>query len=396
MTFRTNNSDRANSVPIGNNLPQFQDIPSRAIALEQNGANPAARVAYVALSHDLYKSSDGGDNFGSSILNTPTSIISLATSSADSNLIWVGTAVSASGDPVGNGMVHRSADGGSNWDTGPLVSAPGSGSVTAIAIDPANKSRVAIVYGGQSGIDSTFRTQRVFLTSDSGATWTDISGTDGAGPVGNLPDLPMHSLVFDTSTVPSAIIVANDAAVMRCTNVTISGSQVTATWKIYGAGLPNVSCMSLAIDNTVKPPVVRVGTYGRGCFELTRTKGPVIGVESLLGFAAMPVGKSAALPVYIYNTGDAPLTVTALTMTAGSSDFAVDPATVFPAAIAPGGTKTINIIFTPTGLGDRSAVFEVASNDAHSLIACRLPAEELPRRPPAWQHRRSAPLASER
>lgn len=107
-----------------------------------------------------------------------------------------------------------------------------------------------MTYVGLSGIDATYRIQHVYLTTDSGLPWNDASGTDGAGPAGNLPDLPFHSIVFDASVNPSAMILAGDAGVMRCTNVQGTGANVKATWKIYGAGLPNVSGMSLAIDNS--------------------------------------------------------------------------------------------------------------------------------------------------
>ena len=50
---------------------------------------------------------------------------------------------------------------------------------TGVAIDPDSPNRVAVVFSGSSGIHSKFRTQRVFLTTDSGATWNDVSGTDG-------------------------------------------------------------------------------------------------------------------------------------------------------------------------------------------------------------------------
>ncbi len=367
VNWRTSSSGQVGSVPIGNNLPVLS-FPTRAVALEQNSVNTASRVVYVALNQNLYKSSDAGVNFSASTKNTTTNIIAVTTTSADSNRIWIGTQAQFSGNQmVANGSVHVSTDAGATWDQGSFVSQPGTGSVTGIAVDPTNVSRVAIVYSGQSGINSKYRTQRVFLTTDNGATWNDISGTDGNGPVGNLPDLPMHSVVFDKSGTPSpAIIVSSDAGVMRCTDATVSGSTVTATWKIYGAGMPNVSCSSLAIDNSVTPPVLRVGTYGRGCFEVTRPTGPVLRVESSLGFGIVPVSKSGTLPIYVYSCGDAPLTVTAITKIAGSADFAIDPSAAFPATVAPGATQTFNVIFSPSSAGDQSAGFDIVSNDPGS------------------------------
>jgi hypothetical protein len=357
VTWQTNNPGQA-SVPIGNNLP-FSEAATIAIALEQNGTNTVARVVYVAYNNDLYISSDAGVTFGASAKNTPDNIAAVATTSADSRRIWIGTA---------NGSVHVSANAGATWDQGPLVTQPGTGPVASIAIDPTNVSRVAVAYSGLSGINSKYRTQRIFLTANNGNTWDDVSGTDGKGPVGNLPDLPLHSVVFDTSATPAAMIVASDAGVMRCTDATVSGTTVTATWKIYGAGLPNVSCSSLAIDNTVSPPVLRVGTYGRGCFEITRPAGPTVNVESNLGFGSVPVGSKSTIPVYVYNCGDAPLRKTALTPLAGSADFSVSASATSPVTVAAGATKTFDVIFAPSVATDESASFGIQSDDLSSPL----------------------------
>jgi hypothetical protein len=213
-----------------------------------------------------------------------------------------------------------------------------------------------VAYGGLSGINSKYRTQRIFLTNDSGGAWNDMSGTDGAGPVGNLPDLPLHAVVFDSSADPSAIIVSNDAGVMRCTNAT-TGGDTKPIWKIYGAGLPNVSCSSLAIDNSVSPPILRVGTYGRGCFEVTRPAGLYVYVESNLGFGPVVLGQQIKLPLYVYSCGDQPLNVQGLKPLAGSADFSVNPPT--EASIAPGATQVFEVVFAPRSLGDQSATFGI-------------------------------------
>jgi len=205
----------------------------------------------------------------------------------------------------------------------------------------------------------------VYLTTDGGVTWNDVSGTDGKGPAGNLPDLPLHSVVFDNSVNPSAMIVAGDAGVMRCSDANAAGAAVKATWKIYGAGLPNVACMSLAIDHSVTPPVLRVGTYGRGCFEVTRPHGPAMSVESSLGFGFARQGASARLPLYIYNSGDAALTISAIPRNSGSADFAIG-AVALPATVLPGQTLTVPVVFTPSSAGDAGATFQITSNDARS------------------------------
>jgi photosystem II stability/assembly factor-like uncharacterized protein len=343
-------------------LPPTGGVPP-VIALEQNGIDATKRILYIGTLQTVYKSIDAGVTFTLTPLATGGWVTAIATTAADSSRIWVGSS---------DGSVHYSGDAGLTWDKAPLVQQPGGvGSVTGVAIDPKTPDRVAVVYAGVTGIHSKYRTKRVFLTSDNGATWNDVSGTDGNGPLGNLPDLPMHSVVFDTSTPTPALVVASDAGVMRCTDVNVSGSTVTATWLAYGVGLPTVSCSSLAIDNTVNPPVLRVGTYGRSCFEVTR---PVPGSARLyvgpnLGFGAVPTAPgSGSLSLYTYNCGANPLIINSISI-AGSANFAFNPAPAFPVTVDPGATSTFTLVFTPATVGDDLALLSIISNDPASPYA---------------------------
>lgn len=353
---------------VGNGLPIPPRTASmeRGIALEQKGANPAQRVVYVGILNNLYKSSDGGVNFGAqSILNVGPAannylILVVATTVGDSNRVWVG---------VNDSSVHYSADAGATWDKGSFQTRPGgTGLVRGIAIDPVTPDRVAVVYDGYSGIHSKFRTQRVFMTTDSGATWHDVSGTDGGDPLNNLPDLPMHSVAFDISTVPPALIVASDAGVMRSTKIVISGDDVTATWALYGVGLPTVCCTSLAIDNlpSPNPPLLRVGTYGRSAFEASHVTGARLYCSPSLGFGAVPIGGGkGTLPIYLFNCGSAQLSITSMNFVS-SANFTLDPSATFPINIDPGKMATVNMIYTPSAVADDSALLEIVSNDPGS------------------------------
>jgi hypothetical protein len=88
-------------------------------------------------------------------------------------------------------------------------------------------------------------------------------------------------------------------------------------------------------------------------------------VESNLGFGYARQGASCMQPLYIYNSGDAALTISAITRTSGVADFAIGAVTL-PAAVTPGGTLTVPVVFTPSSTGDLAAVLEIASNDPHS------------------------------
>jgi hypothetical protein len=155
----------------------------------------------------------------------------------DSNTIWLG---------MSDGTVQHTSTAnngtGATWTkTTPSVSG---NSVIGIAIDPSNTAQVVVIYN-QAG--------QLFRTTNNGATWENISG--------NLPSLPLNSVVIDPNASPHSIIVSNAAGVWQT-------SDYGATWGVLGAGLPTVQCTSLAIDSSATPSLLRVGTYGRSAFEL--------------------------------------------------------------------------------------------------------------------------------
>ena len=204
----------------------------------------------------LFRSTNASNFFR--ILDTsPTNIQSIANVTTDPNRVWVG---------LTNGTVQRTANALAPTPTWLPITVTGAPTqpVTGIAIDPSNPDQVVVAYQGfcAGACAPGNRTRHVFRTTDNGATWTDISGTDGGNPTQNLPDLPLHSVVIDPGTSPHGIIVASDAAVLRT-------GDLGATWQILGGGFPMVDATSLAIDTAASPTLLRVGTYGRSVFELS-------------------------------------------------------------------------------------------------------------------------------
>src|SRR5262249_6294075 len=146
--------------------------------------------------------------------------------------------------------------------------------VGGIAIDPTNTSMVVAVYEGFSGAPPG-PSQHVYLTTDNGANWRDISGTNGGTQ--NLPDLPLHAGAIVPGTRPQTIIVASDAGVMQ-------SSDLGQTWQKLGYGLPLVDCTSVCLDSDSSGAVLRVGTYGRSAFELKAATGPILAVLGDLNY----------------------------------------------------------------------------------------------------------------
>jgi photosystem II stability/assembly factor-like uncharacterized protein len=355
----------SSSATFGQNLTNTPPAAQRAIALEQTGLDPTVRTVYVGEGSILWKSTNSGATFVATPLAPGGFITCITTTPLAAATVWAGAF---------DGSVHCSLDGGTSWDVAPLITTPGGagiaiGPVNSIAVDPIDPKRIAVVYGGVSGVHAKFKSRHVFLSLDSGAAWLDVSGTDGNGPVGNVPDLPVYSAVFDKNTSPPAILIANDAGVLRSTDATITGTSDnaigSATWKIYGAGLPIVFCTSLAIDNSVSPPVLRVGTYGRSCFEAKRPANPgtpVFASDSNLAFGTVATGQSVTLPFYVYNCGNAPLEISAASVV-GTAPFTIGATPALPVTINPAGTQAFQVTFAPTVTGDAFVLLELTTND---------------------------------
>ena len=312
------------------------------------GAAKAADACGPALTRGLWRSVDGGASFPTEI-SVPSDITYIATTPTDSNLVWVGLA---------NGQVAVSTDAQGatpSFAAKSVAGAPGGLAPAQIAIDPGNTDRVVVVYPGYTNISLPSRTKHVFLTTDAGSTWTDIGGTAG-DPTQMVPDLPILSVVIDPQTTPHSIIVSSDLGVLRTQD---NG----ATWQVLGLGLPNVDAPSLQIDSTVTPSLLRVGTYGRSAFELTSATGPLLGINGDLGFGFVDLGATATRQVELFNVGSADLHVNGFSRSGGSTEFSILSGPAAPVTITPGSHVDYTIAFSPTTTGNKTATFQINSDD---------------------------------
>jgi|GEM_PF-587404 len=298
----------------------------------------------------LFQSTDNGANF--SAMHTFTAGVSaLGTVRIDSNVLWVG---------LSDGTLQRTANAlagsSSTWTPMTITGAPGGQGVSAVAIDPTNTSQAVVVYPGfcSGGCAAGNRTRHVFRTTDNGATWTDISGTDGGAE--NLPDLPLHDVVIDPGTTPHTIMVASDAGVMRSANL-------GATWQVLGLGLPTVDCTSLALDANATPSLLRVGTYGRSVFELTAATVPLLAVNADPAFGNQCVGQSVTHIVQLFNVGATDLHLVSFFRLSGSADFQLISGPSTPVTIRPGEELDFTVQFLPTSAGNKTAIFQLDSDD---------------------------------
>ena len=149
-----------------------------------------------------------------------------------STTLYVGTVV---------GELQVSVNGGSDW-----TNTAGNGLPTRfisdILVSPTN---AAVAYVAVSG----FGTGHVFRTTNSGGTWTDISG--------NLPNVPVSAVAVDWTSNPRVLYAGTDVGVL--TSVDGGGS-----WQASSGGLPNTVVNDLLIDPASQRIIA--ATYGRGAW----------------------------------------------------------------------------------------------------------------------------------
>lgn len=356
------NGPRLRGLSIGRGLPVVGAFRSR-VALVPNAGAPSTTV-FVAFDRQLFRSTNGGISFVP--MHTFADPVSALHAPAN-NRLWVGTAGQTA--PFRPGRVHFSNNNGANFigTAQNFVSDIGArGAISSIAEDPAVAAgtRVAVVASGYSETATPRRTRHCFETTAGGITaggnpaWREVGGTFNAA-AGNLPDIPVMGLGWDTSVPPSSLLVASDSGVLR-----LGAGNV---WQRVGPNLPNVSCQALAVDNTVNPPVIRVGTYGRSAWELTVPPGPSLFVEADLGFGEQQVGTTTRRRLVLHSVGAATVTVSSISGASGDMSLVsvLPPGPVgFPIVLLSGVRRALEVVFNPTAVGDRGAFITVSSDDA--------------------------------
>ncbi|MAE71129.1 MAG: hypothetical protein CME06_11770 [Gemmatimonadetes bacterium] len=124
--------------------------------------------------------------------------------------------------------------------------------VTRIAVDPIDDQVAYVAFSGLKWHDPE---PHIFKTTDSGENWSDISD--------NLPSIPINALAIDNQD-PDVIFVGTDAGAWVST---FGGGQ----WEVLGSGLPLVSIYDLKVHPTERFLVA--GTHGRSMYKLALPEG---------------------------------------------------------------------------------------------------------------------------
>jgi photosystem II stability/assembly factor-like uncharacterized protein len=250
IIFMSGNSDIAKStvggVPIDNNVsiaPINTDLERSfpMVAMHTTDHN----TIYAGYQGTIFKSPNQGNNW-STIGSAMSGNIALVICPSNSSRIYAAgtrlydfTNVYRGGD-----VCYRSDNGGSAWDS--LHIKPGFPNtdltpLTDLAVHPANSSFVWITTGG------FVQGQKVFFSSDAGASWTNISDS--------LPNVPTNSIAADLN---GNVYVGTDIGVFY-------RGAAMSNWVAFYNGLPKTIISDLIVNNTTG--TVTAATYGRGVFQ---------------------------------------------------------------------------------------------------------------------------------
>ncbi len=159
--------------------------------------------------------------------------------------------------------------------------------VDTIAVDRSNW-RIAYLGFGGFGAATPSNRGHVFGTRDGGKTFRNLTG--------NLPDVPVNSIVIDPSN-SRTIYVGTDVGVF----VSVDDG---AEYKRLGTGMPKVATWQLDYDAT--NGVLAAGTHGRGAYTLQNRKASSALVVSKAD-SGKPVGPGSTIDytITVRNIGNA-------------------------------------------------------------------------------------------
>jgi hypothetical protein len=161
-------------------------------------------------------------------------------------------------------------------------------------------------------------------------------------------------VVIDGSTTPSTIVVGTGCGVARSLD---NG----ATWQALGLRLPSVRCSALAFDPATS--VLRVGTYGRSCFELQKQTGPFLAAAYQFSFGPLQSGLTRSLGFTVYNIGNAPFDITGFSQILGDSELSLNPPFSSNVTVAANASHDFSLQFQPSAAKSFSATFQISSTD---------------------------------
>ncbi|MBI5684477.1 MAG: choice-of-anchor D domain-containing protein [Verrucomicrobia bacterium] len=219
------------------------------------------------------------------------------------------------------------------------VALSGTGAANAVAVSPSSLSFGAVIIGQSSTLTLTI--------SNSGNT---------AGTVSSIAKSGSANFALGAGAPATPFTVA-------------AGASVTVP-VVYTPTAAGAASGTLTItSNSPTTPVATVALSGTG----NAPAAPNLGATpASLAFGTVNVGANGTMTAMISNTGSLAANVTSLTLT-GSLNFSLVGAPATPFAVAPGGSSTITVRYTPSAAGAASGSLAIATTDpAHPSLSVAL------------------------
>ena len=120
--------------------------------------------------------------------------------------------------------------------------------VRRITIDPSNQQNIYVCYSGYNN-DNNFPTRHIWYSGNQGTSWADISG--------DLPDVPVHTLLVDPA-IPTTLYIGTETGVYQSTN---RGTN----WVAANTGMPAFAPVDELVFQTGSTYIFAF-THGRSAF----------------------------------------------------------------------------------------------------------------------------------
>lgn len=193
------------------------------------------KTLYCAF-RELFTSTDQGTNWTkiSTQLAGSDPMKSLSVAPSNEKYIYMGTYV----------KIFRTSNGGTTWtDIGAGSPIGDTAALTSICVHPTTPKWAWVTYAGFSA------GQKVYKTTDAGATWTNVSGS--------LPNVSVNCAVYQKGS-NDGIYAGTDLGVFYRDNT-------MNDWVRFGDSMPNVAVMDLQIQ--YRDRALRAATFGRGVWQ---------------------------------------------------------------------------------------------------------------------------------
>lgn len=183
---------------------------------------------------NVWKSTNGGQSWTKpgNITGNTVNLVAIAVSPANNQIVWASN----------GGTLYVSSNGGVSWTT---VTAAPAGYKSYIVCHHTDPNKAWITFSGFNA------TSKVYMTTDLGASWTNVSSA-------SIPNVPVNCITLDQNSTNDALYIGTDVGVFYKDNN-------LSTWEPFTNNLPNVVVTQLEIFYAGNK--IRASTYGRGMWE---------------------------------------------------------------------------------------------------------------------------------